>query len=197
MKGIRKDEYTIESEVFNLLEMDVDLFSCDTPLGMVFNEFKRLSKMEKDLFTYELPVIEDFYFPCVKQHLDNLENSDLDVYECKVCYDECEKIYDEAVIFTNRRLVRLIDVTVEQWIDLIYGDHEMMDKKSRMEVHGLDADMKYDPLNVNFAKWLALNFNNHKTMDWYTKNALWIYWIRGDDEEVLIDEEQSDLKKEI
>ncbi|GKE13643.1 hypothetical protein Tco_1421220 [Tanacetum coccineum] len=30
------------------------------------------------------------------------------------------------------------------------------------------------------------------TMDQYTKNALWIYWTRGDDEVELTDEESSD-----
>ncbi|GJU20888.1 hypothetical protein Tco_1154230 [Tanacetum coccineum] len=97
MKGIRKDEYMIESEVFNLLEIDADLFTYETPFGMVVNEFKRLSSMENDLFTYELGVVEDFYFPCGEQQLDNSGNSDLDVYERKVCYDECEKIYVEAI----------------------------------------------------------------------------------------------------
>nr|GEU69774.1 hypothetical protein [Tanacetum cinerariifolium] len=29
-------------------------------------------------------------------------------------------------------------------------------------------------------------------MDWYTENALWIYWARGDDEVKLIDKETSD-----
>ncbi|GJQ90468.1 hypothetical protein Tco_0001607 [Tanacetum coccineum] len=33
-------------------------------------------------------------------------------------------------------------------------------------------------------------------MDWYTKNALWVYWIRGDDEVVLGNKEVSDLKEE-
>ncbi|GKA04805.1 VIER F-box protein 2 [Tanacetum coccineum] len=56
--------------------------------------------------------------------------------------------------------------------------------------------MEYDPSNINFAEWLASKFRNHKTMDWYTKNVLWIYWTRGDDEEVLTDEENSDLEDE-
>ncbi|GJQ98763.1 hypothetical protein Tco_0521748 [Tanacetum coccineum] len=34
------------------------------------------------------------------------------------------------------------------------------------------------------------------TMDWNTNNALWLYWTRGDDEEVLTDEELSDLEEE-
>ncbi|GJX18277.1 hypothetical protein Tco_0219109 [Tanacetum coccineum] len=33
-------------------------------------------------------------------------------------------------------------------------------------------------------------------MDWYTKNALWLYWKRGDDEEVLTYDEFSDLEEE-
>ncbi|GKD21982.1 hypothetical protein Tco_1223685 [Tanacetum coccineum] len=108
MKGIRKDEYAIEIKVFNLLEIDADLFTYETPLGMVVNEFKGLDT----------------------------------------------------------------------------------------DVHGLDVDMEYDPSNVNFVEWLASKFSNDKTMDWYTKNALWIYWMRGDDEEVLTDEELSDLEEE-
>nr|GEX44475.1 SGNH hydrolase-type esterase domain-containing protein [Tanacetum cinerariifolium] len=43
--------------------------------------------------------------------------------------------------------------------------------------HGIDADIKYDPSNVAFAEWIALKFSNHSTMDWYTKNVLWMYWI--------------------
>ncbi|GJT96424.1 hypothetical protein Tco_1091942 [Tanacetum coccineum] len=38
---------------------------------------------------------------------------------------------------------------------------------------------------------------NYKTMDQYTMKALWIYWIRGDDEVELTDEESSDDEDEI
>ncbi|GJW93601.1 hypothetical protein Tco_0173273 [Tanacetum coccineum] len=137
------------------------------------------------------------YLLSVEQQYDNLEYGDLDVYEQKVCYDECEKIYAEAVIFITKKLVRLIDVTVEQWIDLKYGDHAMvsnevkenviatwlyqrykkkfkdyMEIKRQKEVYGLDVDMEYNPSNVDFAEWLASKFSNHMKMDWYTKNAL-------------------------
>ncbi|GKB99646.1 hypothetical protein Tco_0985783 [Tanacetum coccineum] len=116
----------------------------------------------------------------------------------------------------DKRLLRLIDVTVEQWMDLKYGDHTMvsnevkesviatwlirtykmqleeyMEIKKQKEVYGLEADMEYDPLSVDFSEWLALKFSNHKTMDWYTKNMLWIYWTRGDDEVVITDDELS------
>ncbi|GKD57333.1 hypothetical protein Tco_1290720 [Tanacetum coccineum] len=33
-------------------------------------------------------------------------------------------------------------------------------------------------------------------MDWYTKNVLWLYWKRGDDEEVLTYDELYDLEEE-
>nr|GEU48377.1 hypothetical protein [Tanacetum cinerariifolium] len=36
------------------------------------------------------------------------------------------------------------------------------------------------------------NFFNYKTMDHHTMKALWIYWIRGDDEVELTDDEISD-----
>ena len=52
-------------------------------------------------------------------------------------------------------------------------------------------DINYDPNNVDFLGWLASKFNNHKTMDRATKNVLWIYWIRGEDEEVECNNESS------
>ncbi|GJY26604.1 hypothetical protein Tco_0401330 [Tanacetum coccineum] len=55
-------------------------------------------------------------------------HSDLEDYEWKMSYEECERIYAEAVIFINKILVRLIDVTVEQWLDLKYRNHETMDE---------------------------------------------------------------------
>ncbi|GKA10553.1 hypothetical protein Tco_0689986, partial [Tanacetum coccineum] len=153
-KDVFEEEYMIGSEVFDLLKVSDDLFTYDSPFGMVFDKFKRLSSMEDDLFTYELGVVEDFYFPCIEQPHD-----DLDVYEPRVCYDENEQIYVEAVILINKILVRVIDITVEQLLDLKFGDHKKVDKEIMEEV-----------------------------------NALWLYWIRGDDEEVLTDEELEDKK---
>ncbi|GKC03990.1 hypothetical protein Tco_0995600 [Tanacetum coccineum] len=57
--------------------------------------------------------------------------------------------------------------------------------------HGSDDDLEYDPSNVEFTEWLALKFYNHKIMDQYKKNALWIYWTRGNDEVKLTDQESS------
>nr|GEW97083.1 SGNH hydrolase-type esterase domain-containing protein [Tanacetum cinerariifolium] len=138
--------------------------------------------------------------------MDYLDNGNLNVYEWKLCYDECKKMYAKTVIFINKRLVRLNNVTIEKWLDLKYGDHTMvsnevkesviatwliwsykkqfkeyMEIKKQKEVYGLDADMEYDLSNVDFDEWLALKFSKYMTMDWYTKNTLWIYWTRGDD----------------
>nr|GEV19986.1 hypothetical protein [Tanacetum cinerariifolium] len=96
--------------------------------------------MEDDLFTYELGIIKDFHFPCIEQPHDNLANDDLDVYEPRVCYDENEQIYAEAVVIINKRLVRLVDITVEQWLDLKFIDHKKVDKEI-MEEMGYDEEV--------------------------------------------------------
>ncbi|GJX37354.1 hypothetical protein Tco_0250657 [Tanacetum coccineum] len=48
-----------------------------------------------------------------------------------------------------------------------------------------DDDMGYNPSDVAFIEWLRSKIFNYKTMDQYTMKALWIYWIRGDDETMM------------
>ncbi|PWA82667.1 hypothetical protein CTI12_AA175940 [Artemisia annua] len=43
-----------EDAKFNIFNIDADLFSWETPLESIFKEFKRLSSIEDDLFTYDL-----------------------------------------------------------------------------------------------------------------------------------------------
>ncbi|GJT55729.1 hypothetical protein Tco_0990783 [Tanacetum coccineum] len=86
-----------------------------------------LNRINDDLFTYEIKVPQPT--PCDEQRTSNPTYNDLGEYEWKMIYEDCEKIYTEAVIFITKRLIRLIDVTVEQWLDLKYGDHKTMDKK--------------------------------------------------------------------
>nr|GEV63454.1 C2 calcium/lipid-binding domain, CaLB [Tanacetum cinerariifolium] len=145
--------------------------------------------MDDDLFTYEVEIPGLSSIPCDKKEGDNSNDGDLDIYEPRVCYDENDRIYAEALIFVNKRLVRLMDVTVEQWLDLIYDDHKKVDVKKQWVTCGIDADMEYDPSDVEFTEWLASKFYNHMTMDRYTKNALWIYWTRGEDEAELTNKE--------
>ncbi|GJS37465.1 hypothetical protein Tco_0535847 [Tanacetum coccineum] len=63
--------------------------------------------------------------------------------------------------------------------------------------HKADDDMGYDPSDVAFTEWLGSKFFSYKIMDHYNMKALWIYWIRGDDEVELIDEESSDDMDEV
>nr|GEY74704.1 putative reverse transcriptase domain-containing protein [Tanacetum cinerariifolium] len=180
-----------ESKRQGLLIIDDDLFTCDTPLATIFNEFNRLSIMDDDLFTYDVKIPKLSYSPSVEQKMDDFDIRNLDVYEWKLCYDECEKMYVKLAIFINKRLVRLIDVTMEQWLDLKYDDYimvsnkvkesviamwlirsykkqfdEYMEIKKQKEVYGLDAGMEYDLSNVDFDEWLASKFSNYMMIDW-------------------------------
>ncbi|GJT56110.1 hypothetical protein Tco_0991164 [Tanacetum coccineum] len=69
--------------------------------------------------------------PSDKKEGDDSNYGDLDVYEPQVFYDENDGIYAQAMIFVNKRMVRLMGVIVEQWLDLMYGDHKKVDIKTR------------------------------------------------------------------
>ncbi|GJZ18658.1 hypothetical protein Tco_0554781 [Tanacetum coccineum] len=69
-----------------------------------------------------------------------------------------------------------------------------MDDDSEQEA---DDDMGYDPSDVAFIEWLGSKKFNYNIMDHYTMKALWIYWIRGDDEVGLTDEESSNDEDDI
>ncbi|GKB77266.1 hypothetical protein Tco_0944161 [Tanacetum coccineum] len=110
---------------------DVSL-TYDVSLKSFHTEFYRLSRMDDDLFTYEVEIA-------------NIQSD-------------------------------------------LKGDDDSGEKMSREA----DDDMGYDPFDNEFTSWLASKYFNYKTMDHYTKKALWIYWIREDDEVELTDEESSD-----
>ncbi|GKE91098.1 hypothetical protein Tco_1572193 [Tanacetum coccineum] len=115
---------------------DVSL-TYDASLEVFNNEFNRLSRMEDDLFTYEVEIAN---IPCDSNKDDDSE----------------QRVSHEA------------------------GD-----------------DIGYDPFDVAFTEWLGSKIFNYKSMDHYTKKALWIYWIRGDDEVELTDKEFSDNEDEV
>nr|GEV49305.1 hypothetical protein [Tanacetum cinerariifolium] len=139
---------------------------------MIASEAFELLKISDDLFTYDTP----FGMP----H-DSLTNDDLDVYEPRVCYDENEQIYVEAVILINKILVRLIDITVDQWLDLKFGDHKKVDREIMEEVYALwlywtrgddevvltDEELEYEKVSEEkeiveiFSTWMAFGGNTH------------------------------------
>ncbi|GJZ29345.1 hypothetical protein Tco_0573992 [Tanacetum coccineum] len=55
--------------------------------------------------------------------------------------------------------------------------------------------IKWDPTNPKFENWLASKFVNYKTMDIFTKGALWDYWKLGSDEIKPTNDETSDLEE--
>ncbi|GJW12964.1 hypothetical protein Tco_1578791 [Tanacetum coccineum] len=126
MTKVIKEEF----EKLRFLEINNGSFAGNTQLGTLCDEFNRLSSIDNDLFTYEIEVPKSFGS---NKQAGSLTHNDLGDYEDKISYEECEKIYVEAVIFNNNRLVRLIDVTVEQWLDLKYGNHMTMDVNVKKE----------------------------------------------------------------
>ncbi|GJR18097.1 cysteine-rich receptor-like protein kinase [Tanacetum coccineum] len=60
----------------------------------------------------------------------------------------------------------------------------------------METKANWDPTDVVFENWLASRFTNHRTMDLFTKNALWDYWKMGDDEIALTNGKVFDLEEE-
>ncbi|GJS49466.1 hypothetical protein Tco_0599587 [Tanacetum coccineum] len=106
--------------------------------------------------------------------------------------------YDTSLEVFNNKFNRLSGMdddlfTYEVEIADIPYDSKMDDDSE----HETNDDMGYDPSDFAFTEWLGSKFFNYKIMDHYTSKALWIYWIRGDDEVELTDEESSDDKDEV
>ncbi|GJW21811.1 hypothetical protein Tco_0032433 [Tanacetum coccineum] len=176
-----------ESEALGLLMINDDLFTCDTPLGTIFNEFNRLSGMDDDLFTNEVKILELSYYPSGEQQMDDFDNGNLDVYKRKLYLK-----YSDHTMVSNE----VKESVIAMWLIHSYKKqfNEYMEIKKQKEVYGLEAGMEYGPSSVDFNEWLASKFSNYMTMDWYTKNALWIYWTKGDDEEVIKDDKLSNFR---
>ncbi|GJS15724.1 hypothetical protein Tco_0410196 [Tanacetum coccineum] len=151
MTKVIKEEF----EKLGLLEIDEDLFTYDTQLGMIFNEFNRLCGINDDLFAYEIEVPKPT--PCVEQTSDPTHN-DLGEYEWKMSYEECEKIYAEAEGVIGTRLIRSYKLQFDEYLEI----------KRQRDTYAREVDMEYNPSNLVFAEWLASKFYNHLEMDWYT-----------------------------
>nr|GEU91193.1 zf-BED domain-containing protein [Tanacetum cinerariifolium] len=218
-----EEEYKVESEVFDLLKINVDLFTYDTPLRMIFDEFRRLSSMEDDLFAYELGVLKDSYFLCVEQPYDDLENKDLDIYEPRQCYDEYERMFDEAIILIDNRLKRGNDKEVLTNDELSIIEEENLCEGNMVYFQdykwyeGLeDGNLKEEALKEkailkgslghkkrkgkNFCSWLKESFRNDHELDYELMLKLEEYWDLDDylipnDAPYYIDDEEERFKE--
>ncbi|GKB54010.1 hypothetical protein Tco_0904763 [Tanacetum coccineum] len=80
--------------------------------------------------------------------------------------------------------------TYEVEVVNILCDSNKDDDSEQRVSHEADDDTGYDSSDVAFTEWLGSKKFNYKIMDHYIKKALWIYYIRGDDD--VTDEEFSD-----
>ncbi|GJW68771.1 hypothetical protein Tco_0123195 [Tanacetum coccineum] len=80
------------------------------------------------------------------------------------------------------------------WVDLTANFFRKYYPPSRIEGNNTPV-IKWDPTNPRFEGWLAKKFVNYKTMDIFTKGALWDYWKIGGDEIEVSDDESSDLEE--
>ncbi|GJR75303.1 putative reverse transcriptase domain-containing protein [Tanacetum coccineum] len=80
------------------------------------------------------------------------------------------------------------------WVDLTANFFGKYYPPSGIERNNTPV-IKWDPANLRFEGWLATKFVNYKTMDIFTKGALWDYWKMGDDEIEVSDNESSDLEE--
>ncbi|GJS61076.1 hypothetical protein Tco_0655860 [Tanacetum coccineum] len=73
-------------------------------------------------------------------------------------------------------------------------DQVVLIRKVRIELRGrFIEELHHNAFSrTNGEDALASKFCNYMMMDLYTKNALWLYWKRGGNEEVLTEEELSD-----
>ncbi|GJZ98092.1 hypothetical protein Tco_0670545 [Tanacetum coccineum] len=100
--------------------------------------------------------------------------------------------------FFNNEVNRLSGMDDDLFIYEIKVDNIPCESKINDDSeHEAYDDMGYDPSDVAFTEWFGSKNFNYKTMDHYTMKSLWIYWIRGDDEVDLTDEESSDNEDEV
>ena len=153
---------------FNVLMIDADLFSWETPLEATYMEFKRLSSIEDGVFSYDLlmsytkdellllwPIIESkgltwttieekdgkFQIEYMNStnamtkssnqsyNRGNIQPKQLSYMPHSEQYWEVgksnlddERIYAESEILFHKKLIRLMDIFLDEWLELKYGN---------------------------------------------------------------------------
>ncbi|GKD20885.1 hypothetical protein Tco_1222588, partial [Tanacetum coccineum] len=86
-----------ELEKLGFLESNDDSFACNTPLGTLCDEFNRLSRIDDDLFTYEVVIPGLASIPCDPKEEDDSDNDD----EVVLTGEESSDPDDENLIEEN------------------------------------------------------------------------------------------------
>nr|GEU30157.1 C2 calcium/lipid-binding domain, CaLB [Tanacetum cinerariifolium] len=121
----------------------------------------------------------------IKGEFEKLE--DLKVKDVSLTCDTSLEVYNNEF---NRMSEMDNDLfTYEVEVAKIPCNSKKYDDYEQQVSHEANDDMGYDPSDIALTEWLGLKKFNYEMMDHHTKKALWIYWIRGDDEVELSDEE--------
>nr|GEU52058.1 reverse transcriptase domain-containing protein [Tanacetum cinerariifolium] len=126
--GVARIKEIIFKECLAMKDMKMAKLSMNSSLRKLWYLVVEDDDMENDLFTYELGVLEDSYFPGVEQSYDDLENGDLDIYESRQCYDEYERMFAEAIILIDNRLKKGDDEEV-----LTYDEFSNLEEENLCE----------------------------------------------------------------
>ncbi|GJZ69395.1 hypothetical protein Tco_0632945 [Tanacetum coccineum] len=85
---------------------------------------------------------------------------------------------------------------ITKWVDLADKFFRKFYPPSRargkVETNEVNKMILCDLTDTKFENWLASKFMSYKTMDRCTKNALWNYWKKGNDQKVMTNRELSD-----
>ncbi|GJU82009.1 hypothetical protein Tco_1284374 [Tanacetum coccineum] len=93
-----------------------------------------------------------------------------------------------------RRWFDKIKESIVSWVDLtakLFGKYYPPSRIGKTNTQMI----RWDPTNPKFENWLASKFIYYKTMDIFTKGALWDYWKLGSDEIEPKNEETFDLEE--
>ncbi|GJW72770.1 hypothetical protein Tco_0132140 [Tanacetum coccineum] len=103
-------------------------------------------------------------------------------------------VFSISLVGGARRWFDKIKESIDSWVDLtakFFGKYYPPSHTGKTNTQMI----RRDPTNPKFENWLALKFVNYKTVDIFTKGALWDYWKMGSDEIEPTDDESSDLEE--
>ncbi|GKC85815.1 hypothetical protein Tco_1141532 [Tanacetum coccineum] len=103
-------------------------------------------------------------------------------------------VFSISLVEGARRSFDEIKGSIDSWVDLtakFFGKYYPPSRTGKINTQMI----RWDPTNPKFENWLASKFVNYKTMDIFTKGALWDYWKLGSEEIEPTNEELSDLEE--
>ncbi|GJS29833.1 hypothetical protein Tco_0490453 [Tanacetum coccineum] len=101
-------------------------------------------------------------------------------------------VFPISLVGDSRSWFDRIKGSITSWVDLIAKFFEKYYLASRTDKVNTPI-IKWDPTNPKLENMLASNFVNYKTMDIFTKGALWDYWKLGSDKIKPTNDETSNL----